>query len=73
VIKADGLAAGRACSLQRPIKKEQAVTFLLSKGLGEAATAVLEEFLKGTEATFMVFTDGKTASRWSLPGTTNYL
>ena len=65
VIKADGLAAGKGVFIAKTHQEaEQAVTFLFEqKGLGEAGrTAVLEEFLKGTEATFMVFTDGKTAS-----------
>lgn len=65
VIKADGLAGGKGVFIAQTHQEAvQAATFLLEqKGLGTAGqTVVLEEYLKGTEATFMVFTDGKTAS-----------
>jgi phosphoribosylamine--glycine ligase len=65
VIKADGLASGKGVFIAQTHQEAvQAATFLFEqKGLGRAGqTAVLEEYLKGTEATFMVFTDGKTAS-----------
>jgi len=65
VIKADGLAGGKGVFIAQTHQEAvKAATFLLEqKGLGAAGqTVVLEEYLKGTEATFMVFTDGKTAS-----------
>jgi phosphoribosylamine--glycine ligase len=65
VVKADGLAAGKGVFIAKTHREaEEAAAFLFEqKGLGEAGrAAVLEEFLKGIEATFMVFTDGKTAS-----------
>ncbi len=65
VIKADGLASGKGVFIAQTHQEAvQAATFLLEqKGLGAAGqTAVLEEYLKGAEATFMVFTDGKNAS-----------
>jgi len=65
VIKADGLAAGKGVFIAKTHREaEAAADFLFEqKGLGDAGrTAVLEEFLKGIEATFMVFTDGNTAS-----------
>jgi phosphoribosylamine---glycine ligase len=65
VIKADGLAGGKGVFIAQTHQEAvQAVNFLMERrGLGTAGeTVVLEEYLKGTEATFMVFTDGKTAS-----------
>jgi len=63
VIKADGLAAGKGVLLCRD--KAQAVQALdlvmKERAFGEAGDRVLiEEFLQGEEASFLVFTDGKT-------------
>jgi phosphoribosylamine--glycine ligase len=65
VIKADGLASGKGVFIAQTYQEaEQAVSFLIERrALGTAGeTVVIEEYLEGTEATFMAFTDGKTAS-----------
>jgi phosphoribosylamine--glycine ligase len=63
VIKADGLAAGKGVIVARTLAEaEQAATDMLAGGsFGAAgATIVVEEFLDGEEASFIVVTDGKT-------------
>lgn len=61
VIKADGLAAGKGVIVARNVADaEAAATDMLSGGkFGEAgARIVVEEFLDGEEASFIVVTDG---------------
>ncbi len=61
VVKADGLAAGKGVlicpSLERA--KEALETIMVQKKFGEAGNrVVIEEFLRGKEASFIVITDG---------------
>jgi len=61
VIKADGLAAGKGVIVATTLEEaEQAATDMLAGGsFGEAgARIVVEEFLDGEEASFIVITDG---------------
>ncbi len=61
VIKADGLAAGKGVIVAQTLDEaEQAATDMLAGGsFGEAgARIVVEEFLDGEEASFIVITDG---------------
>ena len=63
VIKADGLAAGKGVIVAHTLAEaEQAATDMLEGGsFGEAgARIVVEEFLDGEEASFIVITDGET-------------
>ena len=63
VIKADGLAAGKGVIVAMSLDQaEAAATDMLSGGVfGDAgATIVVEEFLQGEEASFIVITDGET-------------
>lgn len=63
VIKADGLAAGKGVIVAQTLAEaEQAATSMLSGGsFGEAGQrVVVEEFLEGEEASFIVITDGET-------------
>jgi phosphoribosylamine--glycine ligase len=62
VVKADGLAAGKGVVIAAT--KEEAASaaaeMLSGKMVGEAGTrVVLEEFLKGDELSFLVFSDGE--------------
>ncbi len=62
VIKADGLAAGKGVIVAMTLDEaEQAATDMLAGGsFGEAGTRiVVEEFLDGEEASFIVITDGE--------------
>jgi len=62
VIKADGLAAGKGVVVaMTPDEAHQAIDMMLSGNqLGEAgARVVIEEFLTGEEASFIVMVDGK--------------
>ncbi|GFO70122.1 phosphoribosylamine--glycine ligase [Geomonas limicola] len=62
VIKADGLAAGKGVIIaQNREEAVAAVTDMLSgNAFGSAGSrVVIEEFLKGEEASFLAFTDGK--------------
>ncbi len=62
VIKADGLAAGKGVIVAMTLEEaEQAATDMLAGGsFGEAgARIVVEEFLDGEEASFIVMTDGE--------------
>jgi len=63
VIKADGLAAGKGVIVATSLAEaEQAATDMLAGGsFGDAgARIVVEEFLDGEEASFIVITDGDT-------------
>ena len=63
VIKADGLAAGKGVIVAMTLTEaEDAVTSMLADGsFGDAgAQIVVEEFLNGEEASFIVITDGTT-------------
>jgi len=63
VIKADGLAAGKGVVVAMTLQEaEQAATDMLDAGhFGDAgARIVIEEFLDGEEASFIVVTDGTT-------------
>jgi phosphoribosylamine--glycine ligase len=63
VIKADGLAAGKGVIVALTLEEaEQAATDMLAgRSFGEAgARIVVEEFLDGEEASFIVVTDGDT-------------
>jgi len=62
VVKADGLAAGKGVVLaQSATEAEQAVRDMLTDGtFGEAGQrVVIEEFLQGEEASFIVMVDGE--------------
>jgi len=62
VIKADGLAAGKGVIVAMTLEEaEAAATDMLSTGtFGDAGKRiVVEEFLEGEEASFIVITDGK--------------
>ena len=63
VIKADGLAAGKGVILCHELEEAQAALDLImvKKAFGAAGARVLvEEFLRGEEASFLAFTDGET-------------
>lgn len=62
VVKADGLAAGKGVVVAQSEKEAVAAIqmMMVEKTFGEAGTRVIiEEFLEGEEASFLVFTDGK--------------
>ncbi len=62
VIKADGLAAGKGVVVaMTPDEAHQAIDMMLANNkLGDAgARVVIEEFLQGEEASFIVMVDGK--------------
>lgn len=62
VIKADGLAAGKGVVVAQTLDEaNQAIDHMLGDGnLGEAgARVVIEEFLEGEEASFIVMCDGR--------------
>ncbi|HOA19043.1 MAG TPA: phosphoribosylamine--glycine ligase [Sedimentibacter sp.] len=62
VVKADGLAAGKGvliCETHEEAK-EAIKSIMVKKQFGEAGNSVvIEEFLKGTEASLLCFVDGK--------------
>lgn len=62
VIKADGLAAGKGVVVAMTLEEaHQAIDDILGGQFGEAgALVVIEEFLEGEEASFIVMCDGKT-------------
>jgi phosphoribosylamine--glycine ligase len=63
VVKADGLCAGKGVILCKDAKEAEAAVqqIMVDQAFGEAgAKLVIEEWLRGEEATFMVFTDGET-------------
>jgi phosphoribosylamine---glycine ligase len=62
VIKADGLAAGKGVVVAMTVREaHEAITMMLSDNkLGDAgARVIIEEFLVGEEASFIVMVDGK--------------
>lgn len=64
VIKADGLAAGKGVVVAMTLKEAHAAidTMLRDNRLGDAgARVVVEDFLSGEEASFIVMSDGKHA------------
>jgi phosphoribosylamine--glycine ligase len=64
VIKADGLAAGKGVVVAASVEEAQAAIdrMMTQKSLGEAgARVVVEEFLQGEEASFIVMCDGASA------------
>src|SRR4051794_1761521 len=61
VIKADGLAAGKGVVVAASVEEAQAAIeqMMTQKSLGEAgARVVVEDFLQGEEASFIVMSDG---------------
>lgn len=67
VIKADGLAAGKGVIIaQDQAEADAAIDDMLAGNkFGEAGSrVVIEEFLKGEEASFIVMVDGKTFCQW---------
>ena len=63
VIKADGLAAGKGVVIVHDQQQAEAVAADMLKGnkFGEAGhRIIIEEFLQGEEASYMVISDGKT-------------
>lgn len=63
VVKAEGLAAGKGVIVAQTIKEaKDAVDLIMTeKAFGDAGNKiVIEECLKGEEASFIAFTDGKT-------------
>ncbi|TXI19799.1 MAG: phosphoribosylamine--glycine ligase [Nitrosomonas sp.] len=61
VIKADGLAAGKGVIVAQNSEQAHAAvnTILVEKNLGSAGSKIIiEEFLQGTEVSFIVMTDG---------------
>jgi phosphoribosylamine--glycine ligase len=61
VVKADGLASGKGVIVaETPAEAQAAIRdFMETRTMGEAGTRiVIEEFLKGEEASFLVFADG---------------
>lgn len=62
VIKADGLAAGKGVIICNSVEEGNSAldTIMEKKSFGNAGDkVVIEEFLKGEEASFFVFTDGE--------------
>lgn len=63
VVKADGLAAGKGVIVAQTVKEAKSAVDLImvDKAFGSAGDqVVVEQFLKGEEASFIAFTDGKT-------------
>ena len=63
VVKTDGLAAGKGVVVAQTIAEAKAAVdlFMKEKAFGEAGNrVVVEEFLRGEEASFLAFTDGET-------------
>lgn len=63
VIKADGLAAGKGVTVAATLKEAQAAISeaLDKRAFGDSGASILiEEFLDGTEASLLAFTDGTT-------------
>ena len=63
VVKADGLAAGKGVIVATSVEEAEqaAIDMLAAHAFGDAGNLiVVEEFLQGEEASFIVMTDGKT-------------
>lgn len=63
VVKTDGLAAGKGVIVAESIAEARAAVdlFMKDRAFGEAGNrVVVEEFLRGEEASFLAFTDGRT-------------
>jgi len=63
VIKADGLAAGKGVAVCETLEQAEAAlrVAMLDRAFGEAGSkVVIEEFLKGEEASVLAFVDGET-------------
>jgi phosphoribosylamine--glycine ligase len=63
VVKADGLAAGKGVIIaQTQVEADEAIDLIMKdKAFGAAGSqVVVEEFLRGEEASFIAFTDGTT-------------
>jgi len=63
VVKTDGLAAGKGVVVAQTLAEARAALdlFMKDKAFGEAGNrVVIEEFLRGEEASFLAFTDGET-------------
>ncbi len=63
VIKADGLASGKGVIIAKDLEEASAAVddMLVYEKFGEAGRKIIiEEFMEGEEATFMVVTDGET-------------
>ena len=63
VVKTDGLAAGKGVVVAQTLAEARAAVdlFMQEKAFGEAGNrVVVEEFLRGEEASFLAFTDGET-------------
>jgi phosphoribosylamine--glycine ligase len=63
VVKTDGLAAGKGVIVAESIAEARDAVdlFMKDKAFGEAGSrVVVEEFLRGEEASFLAFTDGRT-------------
>jgi phosphoribosylamine--glycine ligase len=61
VVKADGLAAGKGVVVAQTLEQARAAVhdFMELRTMGEAGTKlVIEEFMTGEEASFMIFADG---------------
>ena len=63
VVKADGLAAGKGVIVAQSLAEaEAAIDMMFGGGLGDAGVeVVIEEFLRGEEASFFALCDGETA------------
>ena len=61
VIKADGLAAGKGVVVAQTVKEaHEAIDMMLAGNMGQAgARVVIEEFMAGEEASFIVMVDGR--------------
>lgn len=62
VIKADGLAAGKGVTVAQTVKeaKDAVRDMMEDRSFGSAGEmVVIEEFMKGEEASYLVFSDGK--------------
>lgn len=59
VIKADGLAAGKGVVVAQTLAEAHAAIDRMLDGSAEGSRVVIEEFLDGEEASFIVMVDGK--------------